>query len=237
MVFSSVISFERPYEKPGAPACGIYLVAPKNWPVKQAEIQLGRVFAALNASRYERNMHAIEFSFPDEIYEKERRDAIEFVALCKNKGIVPIIRNDLGLVVECGAEGLMLEDITKFAEARKVLGENAIIGVDCGNSKETAEAAIEAGADYVSFGQFFSSFKTTTKAPIELLEWWSTRTHLPAVAHGKLTTENMIKLVQSGAGFLGAKDWVWDHKQGPAQAIYMMQECIDYALAHPKVSN
>jgi thiamine-phosphate pyrophosphorylase len=237
MVFSSVISVERPYQKKGAPACGVYLQAPRKWPIKQAQIQLGRVFAALNASQYERNMHAIEFAFPKAIYEKERMEATAFVALCKNKGVVPIIRNDLGLAVECAAEGLMLDDVADVAQARAVLGERAIIGVDCGNSQASAEAALEASVDYVSFGKFFSSPKAAGKAPIELLEWWSTKTELPAVAYSNNATASMIQLVQSGAGFLGAKTWVWNHDKGPAQAIYMMQECVDYVAANPTTKN
>lgn len=237
MVFSSVISVERPYQEKGAPACGMYLVAPRNWPIKQAQIQLGRVFAALNASKYERNMHAIEFAFPKAIYEKERMEATAFVALCKNKGVVPIIRNDVGLAVECAAEGVMLEDAAKVPEARAVLGERAIIGVDCGNSQAMAEAALAAGVDYVSFGKFFSSPKAAGKAPLELLAWWSTKTELPAVAYSNNATASMIQLVHAGAGFLGAATWVWNHKQGPAQAIYMMQECVDYALANPTTKN
>lgn len=227
--FSGVISFPRPYQKTGAPSCGIYLVAPRKRRGKLFTEQLRRAITALNKSTYEKHMHALEIAFPKAVYEKERQEAAMLVGMCKGNGIVPIIRGDVGLCVEVNADGVILESAEEVAQARHILGERAIIGVDCGNRREDAEAALAAGADYVLFSRFFSA-SDAKRAELPLLEWWSSKTELPAAALGNLDPNRCIALVRSGAGFIAAGSYVWNHKQGPTQAIYWLQECIEHGL-------
>src|SRR3546814_12736377 len=48
-----------------------------------------------------------------------------------------------------------------YAEARRRVGADAIVGVTCHDSRHLAMVAAEDGADYVAFGAFYP---TTTKA-------------------------------------------------------------------------
>lgn len=234
--FNSVISVPRPYNKQGAPSCGIYLIAPKKISFNMLMVQLRAAFSALNGSEYQKNMHAIEFKFPEKIFDKERERAAAVVAACRSAGIVSIIRGDVGLCVECGADGVMLDNPENIATARHLLGDTAIIGLDCGNSKSMAEAALRNGVDYVTFAKFFSSVKSKNNADISLLEWWSGTTHLPAVTFSKLDVQGCIKLTNSGAGFIGAGSWVWKHDDGVKQAIYWLQESIEHGLSQIKIN-
>ena len=224
MVFSGVISFERPYDKEGAPSCGIYLVTRDVSQPKLLGEQLRHTFTALNNSPYQRNMHALEMQFPEEIYDQERETASALVALCKRNGVVPLIRHDLGLLVECNAEGLLVNSADGMQKAREVAGEAGILGIDCGSDKAAAEAALAAGVDY---GVIEPS----------LLDWWSTATHLPAAVTGNFDDPaSIIELVKNGAGFLRAGDWVWHHPEGPARAIYWLQEMIEHGLSQRVVN-
>ncbi|MEQ1790192.1 MAG: thiamine phosphate synthase [Rickettsiales bacterium] len=236
MTFSSIISVPRPYNRDGAPSCGIYLLAPKKMQFKQFMVQLQAVLAALNSSPYQKNMHAVEFQFPEKIFDKEREQASILVGMCKQAGVVAIVRSDVGLCVECGADGVMLTEIEEIATARHILGEAAIIGFDCGNSKEKAEITLKSGVDYVSFSTFFASASAKKYADISLLEWWSSATHLPAVAFSKLDVERSIKLAKAGAGFIGANSWVWEHDEGVKQAIYWLQESIEHGLSQVQIN-
>src|SRR5262249_27709282 len=138
------------------------------------------------------------------------------VNLCKRNGIVPIVRRDLGLVVECNAEGVLVDTPEDVAKARQIVGESGILGVDCGDNKMKAEAALAAGIDYAVVSE-------------SLIAWWSMATHLPAaVAGNNDDPEAIIALVKNGAGFISAGDWVWHHAEGPARAIYWLQEMIDH---------
>ena len=48
-----------------------------------------------------------------------------------------------------------MQDDASFKEARELIGENAIIGGTCHNSKHLAIVAADQGADYIAFGSFF----------------------------------------------------------------------------------
>lgn len=230
MVFSGVISFERPYVKEGAPSCGIYLQAPAKMRINLFVHQLRAVCQALNESKYEKHMNALELRFPKAIYERERADAQALTAICKNNGIVPIIRDNVALCVEAGADGVMLSDAEDIAQARHILGEKAIIGLECGNSRELAETALGQGIDYVSFSRFFARKDAKSYADISLLEWWGTHTHIPAVATGSVGGTRAIEMTRAGAGFIAPGAWVWNYSKGPKQAIYWLQACIEQGL-------
>jgi thiamine-phosphate pyrophosphorylase len=101
------------------------------------------------------------------------------------------------------------------------MGEDAIVGVTCHDSRHLAMEAAEAGADYVAFGAFFP---TTTKTPkaeadTDILAWWHETTVVPSVAIGGITVENAPSLVAAGADFLAVSAGVWTYPQGPAAAV------------------
>jgi thiamine-phosphate pyrophosphorylase len=89
--------------------------------------------------------------------------------------------------------------------------------------------AAEAGADYVAFGAFFP---TTTKSPkasadSEILSWWQEIMTVPCVAIGGITVDNCQPLVDAGADFLAVSAGVWDHENGPADAVKQFNEIFD----------
>ena len=72
-------------------------------------------------------------------------EALEISALCKRYGVPFILNDNVALARQCGADGVHLgqEDMDP-AEARRILGPEAIIGVSAHNVAE-ARAAVEAG--------------------------------------------------------------------------------------------
>ncbi|HSC59638.1 MAG TPA: thiamine phosphate synthase, partial [Rhizomicrobium sp.] len=113
------------------------------------------------------------------------------------------------------------QEDTPYAEAREIVGKDAIVGVTCHNSRDLAFEAGEAGADYVAFGAFFP---TATKIPkatadLELLQWWAETMTVPVVAIGGITVENAKPLVEAGADFLAVSAGVWGHTDGPQAAV------------------
>ena len=109
-------------------------------------------------------------------------------------------RPDLAAALGCDGVHVGQEDAS-LAEARRIMGEGAMIGVTCHDSRHLAMEAGEAGADYVAFGSFFP---TTTKevrhrAEPSILGWWSTLFELPSVAIGGITPVNVAPLVAAGA--------------------------------------
>jgi thiamine-phosphate diphosphorylase len=74
---------------------------------------------------------------------------------------IPLLINDrVDVAVAAGAEGVHLgQDDMHISDARKILGDEAIIGVTCCNMEE-AENAFQHGADYLGIG---TMFPTSTK--------------------------------------------------------------------------
>jgi thiamine-phosphate pyrophosphorylase len=130
-------------------------------------------------------------------------------------------RPDLAAELDCDGVHVGDEDMP-YAAARRLLGPDRIVGVTCGNSRDRAITAAEAGADYVAFGAFFPSLtKTATKfrADPEVLRDWSETTVVPCCAIGGITQENCGPLVEAGADFLAVIGAIWSYPKGPRAAV------------------
>ena len=89
---------------------------------------------------------------------RRRAQAQALSDLCRATGARLIINDDPDLAVAVGADGVHLgRDDGDPAQARHLLGPQAIIGVSCYDCLELGLAAQAAGADYVAFGSFFPS--------------------------------------------------------------------------------
>ena len=137
---------------------------------------------------------------------------------------VAFIMNDRpDLAAELGCDGVHVgEEDMPYAEARRLLGPDRIVGVTCGASRHRAIAAAEAGADYVAFGAFFPSPTkggAKYRATPEVLQDWSETTVVPCCAIGGITQENCGPLVEAGADFLAVISSIWSYPKGPRAAV------------------
>ena len=144
-------------------------------------------------------------------------------------------RPDLAADLDCDGVHVGEEDMP-YAEARRLLGPGRIVGVTCGDSRDRAITAAEAGADYVAFGAFFPSMtKTATKfrADPEVLRDWSETTVVPCCAIGGITQQNCGPLVEAGADFLAVIGAIWSYPAGPRAAVASFNEVFaGYGRAH-----
>ena len=136
-------------------------------------------------------------------------------------------RPDLAVQANCDGVHIGQED-APYAEARRIMGANRMVGVTSHDSRHLAMEAADQGADYVAFGAFFP---TTTKDPktradLEILRWWSDLMVVPCVAIGGITVDNCRPLIQAGADFLAVSAGVWNHPDGPAVAVQRFNELM-----------
>ena len=90
-------------------------------------------------------------------HEEFVSSARELVEICHRFGAKLIVNDDAGTCIEAGADGVHLgQDDMPIAEARKLLGDEYIIGATAHNLDE-AEKAEADGADYVGVGAAFGS--------------------------------------------------------------------------------
>jgi len=137
-------------------------------------------------------------------------------------GTAFILNDRPDLAAELGCDGVHIgQEDASYADARKLVGPKAIVGVTCHDSRHLAMEAAEAGADYVAFGAFFptKTKEPKTQADPEILRAWSDSTVVPAVAIGGITVQNAPVLIEAGADFLAVAAGVWEHPDGPEAAV------------------
>src|SRR5690554_7588426 len=77
------------------------------------------------------------------------RQATELNVLCRQAGVPLLINDDPELALRVGAAGVHLgQDDCTLANARRVLGPEAVIGITCQHRLDLARDAKSAGADY-----------------------------------------------------------------------------------------
>ncbi len=163
-----------------------------------------------------------------------RRATERLMPICHAHDVAFLINDRPDLAAELGADGVHVgQEDASYSEARRLVGDDAIVGVTCHNSRHLAMAAAEAGADYVAFGAFFPTDTKQPKAAAdpEILEWWSPLMQVPCVAIGGITVANCATLVAAGADFLAVVGGIWSYPDGPAAAVAAFNEAIERAVA------
>jgi len=158
------------------------------------------------------------------------RVGASLMPIAQRAGVAFIVNDRPDLAKKLGADGVHVgQEDASYAEARALLGPEAIVGVTCHDSRHLAIEAAEAGADYVAFGAFFPTptKEAKTRAEPELLSWWQEMMQSPCVAIGGITVENGGPLVQAGADFLAVASGVWDHPEGPQSAVRRFNDLFD----------
>lgn len=130
------------------------------------------------------------------------RLAEELLKLTRRYNVPLIIDDYLELARDIGAEGVHLgQHDTSLAEARKVLGNRAIIGVSCYSSIERGIEAHEEGADYLAFGTPFFTPTKPDRQPTSfeiLKEARRVIPKIPIFAIGGITPQNVASILETG---------------------------------------
>lgn len=210
------------------PLCRLYLITP---PRIDDLAGFGHVLGhALDAG----DVAALQIRLkdaPDEVIAAAV-DVLKPIAQARGVAVILNDRPDLAASLDC--DGVHIgQDDAPYAEARRLVGKQRMVGVTCHDSRHLAMEAAEAGADYVAFGAFFP---TTTKEPKtradpEILTIWQESMETPCVAIGGITVENARSLAAAGADFLAVSAGVWSYGDGPAAAVKALNAEIAKGLA------
>lgn len=128
--------------------------------------------------------------------------AREIKAVCDRYG-VPLIINDSVPVAQAVGAGVHLgASDGDIAEARRVLGPDALIGATA-KTIEAAQAAERAGANYLGSGAVFGSTTKTDAKPMTIAQFSEIckAVSIPVVAIGGVSASNAREL--AGAGMAG----------------------------------
>ena len=112
------------------------------------------------------------------VSRQELGPAREIVRQIQHADIAALVRDDPELALNLSADGLHLRDPGACLAARKRLGPDATIGVQCLLERHAAMVAGDQGADYIAF----PVTAPTQEIALEVLTWWHETMVLPSVA-------------------------------------------------------
>lgn len=130
-------------------------------------------------------------------HEAFKQEALDVQSVCQKHHIPLIINDDVELCKEIDADGVHIgQDDLNLKEARKILGEDKIIGISAHNYEE-AKIALENGADYLGVGAIFA---TQTKddaqnISMETLNEICQKVDIPVVAIGGINQVNILEFM------------------------------------------
>ncbi len=198
------------------PLCRLYLITP---PRLDDLAGFGHALAhALDAG----DVAALQVrlkAVPDEIIAAAV-DALAPIAQAREVAVILNDRPDLAARLGCDGVHIGQED-APYAEARRLMGRDRIVGVTCHDSRHLAMEAAEAGADYVAFGALFptTTKEAKTRCELETLTIWQETMETPCVAIVGITVDNARQVAKAGADFVAVSAGVWSHGEGPAAAV------------------
>ena len=197
----------------------LYAVTDRAWAADEDDF-LAQVEAAIDGGAtivQLREKHLDEDAF---LKEAER-----FVALCRRKGVISIINDNVEIAVRTSADGVHVgqEDL-EAGRARALLGPDRIIGVSAHNVEE-ALAAQAAGADYLGTGAAFVTGTKTDAKPIsrETIRAVTAAVDIPVVAIGGISRDNVLELAGCGLDGVAVVSALFAQKDVKAAAEEMLR--------------
>ena len=198
------------------PLCRLYLITP---PRLDDLAAFGHVLAgALDAG----DVACLQIRLKDQPDEVVAAAVDALSPIAQARGVAVILNDRPDLAARLGCDGVHVgQSDAPYAEARRLMGADKVVGVTCHDSRHLAMEAAEAGADYVAFGAFFptTTKDAPTRADPELLEIWQETMQIPCVAIGGITVATAREIARAGADFVAVSAGVWSHGDGPAAAV------------------
>lgn len=130
------------------------------------------------------------------------------MTMAQSAGVAVLIEDDAEMAHRLEADGLHLSWSnavnTRYFDARRLLGPDAIVGVSAGKSRHDAMVLGEGGADYIGFG--LPATVKDREAGVArrqgLIDWWAEIFETPCVAFDVENTEQARRLAECGADFV-----------------------------------
>ena len=183
---------------------GLYAITPETEDLARL---VGLVRAALDGGA-----RLVQYRTKRMAARERLRQAQALLAVCRERGALFIVNDDLELALRVGADGVQLgRDDGDPREARLRLPE-AILGVSCYDNPARAIAAAQAGADYAGIGSVFASSTKpqAVRSGLAALTEAKRLAPIPIAAIGGITAENAAQAVAAGADMLAVISALFD---------------------------
>jgi thiamine-phosphate pyrophosphorylase len=164
------------------------------------------------------------------------QSAREVIEVLRPTGVPVIINDRVDLARALGAQGVHLgQDDTPPAEARQVLGEDAIVGLSI-TDPDQLRAVDPTVVDYLGAGPIFPTGSKPDAAPaigLEALSRIANSVRLPVAAIGGITEANAATVIRAGADGLAVVSAICA-AENPEEAARALVARIDEARSGPR---
>lgn len=136
-------------------------------------------------------------------YDELVKEAVQIKKIAAKYKVPFVINDNIYAALEAGADGVHIgQGDASYQEARKLLGDNKIIGMTAHNLTEALDAQ-NAGADYIGAGAVFTTSTKQDTIPMQFntLKEITDNISIPVVAIGGINHENIKEL--KGLGING----------------------------------
>ena len=169
-------------------------------------------------------------------HEELVAQAREIKKIAAKYGVPFVVNDDVYAAKEADADGVHIgQSDTDYEEARRILGDNKIIGMTA-KTVSQAQRAEALGADYIGTGAVFhTSTKTDAKdMSIETLVEIAGSVDIPVVAIGGITYENMDALKDTGVSGLAVVSAIFAAKDAGDATADLKRKCDKLFNYEPK---
>ena len=156
------------------------------------------------------------------------KEALELKELCQRYHVPFLINDDVHLALKVNADGVHIgQGDMELLEARKILGEDKIIGVSA-HTKEEALQAYQNGANYLGVGAIFptTSKDDATDVSLETLQNICQIVNIPVVAIGGIGEDNIHLLNHTGVCGVAVISALLKQKDIKNAASSLKKKCI-----------
>lgn len=149
--------------------------------------------------------------------------------LCRQYGVPFLVNDRIDVAILLDADGVHVgQDDIPGLQARKLLGENKIVGISAGTMEE-AEWAMAQNPDYLGVGPVYA---TSTKQDAgeaigtSLIQQIADRWSIPMVGIGGIHNDNTAKVIQAGAKGVAVVSAITKHSQPRTAAAALKQTVL-----------
>ena len=140
--------------------------------------------------------------------------------LTLKRDVALLVENDVAFAKALDADGVHIPPETAlYRQAREDLGERAVVGIGCLDSRHEAMTLAELGADYVTFCDEGS------EQLADKLAWWSEVFVVPCVAWNVRSADEAKLYAEAGADFVAPAASILESKNAAAEILL-----FDHAL-------
>lgn len=150
--------------------------------------------------------------------------------LCAKAGVIFIVNDRIDIAIASDADGVHLgQDDFPIPLARKLLGDDKIIGGSAGDVKEAVKCLTE-GVDYIGFGPVYGTLSKEDAGPargLEVMKDLLKEISVPVIAIGGVNALNTPEIIAAGAYGIAVISAVCC-TEDPVQAARKLKETLEH---------